>query len=300
MSAGASVLFDAPGPRARIRNHFLSVVVIVVVLAAGWVLYRGFADKGQFTADKWKPFIEAEVWETYLLPGLRGTLVASALSIVFALIIGMIFGILRLSEHRLVRWVAGAIVEFARAVPVLVLMIFLFQIFSEYKVFKIDSLALGAVVTALTIYNGSVIAEIVRAGIKSLPKGQTEAAVALGMRKTQLMRLILLPQAITAMLPALISQMVVALKDSALGYQITYVEIVRSGQQLGAAEQNTIPTLLVIAVIMIALNSALTFAATRIERRLRSRKSGKGGGTVVGADSVLTDAAPGVDIGKRP
>ncbi|MBF6335834.1 amino acid ABC transporter permease [Nocardia abscessus] len=300
MSAGASVLFDAPGPKARLRNNIYSVLVVLVVAAAGWALYRGFAEKGQFTAEKWKPFLEAEVWSTYLLPGLRGTIVAALLSIVFALILGMIFGVLRLSDHRVVRWVAGAIVEVARAIPVLILMIFLFAVYSDYDLFKSDDLALAAVVTALTIYNGSVIAEIVRAGIRSLPKGQTEAAVALGMRKNQLMRLILLPQAITAMLPALISQMVVALKDSALGYQITYVEIVRSGQQLGAAEQNTIPALIVIAIIMIALNSALTLVATRLERRLRARKRGKGGGAVVAADSVITDAAPGVDIGTKP
>ncbi|MFQ6398287.1 amino acid ABC transporter permease [Nocardia sp. KC 131] len=297
MSAGASVLFDAPGTRARIRYNIYSVLVLVAVAGILWYLYSGFADKGQFTSEKWKPFLEKEVWTTYLLPGLKGTVVAALMSIVFALVVGMVFGILRMSEHRVVRWVAGAVVELARAIPVLILMIFLFAIFSDYKLFKVDQLALAAVVTALTVYNGSVIAEIVRAGIKSLPKGQTEAAVALGLRKGQLMRLILLPQAITAMLPALISQMVVALKDSALGYQITYVEIVRSGQQLGAAEQNTIPSLMVIAIVMIALNSTLTLVATRVEKRLRGRKHK--GGTVLAADSILTDAAPGVDITKK-
>src|SRR5690606_29181413 len=119
-----------------------------------------------------------------------------------------------------------------------------------------------------------------------------------GMRKNQLMRLILLPQAITAMLPALISQMVVALKDTALGYQITYVEIVRSGQQLGAAESNTVPALLVVALLMIALNSTLTVVATLGEERLRARKKGKGTGAALGPASVITDAAPGLDLKK--
>ncbi|MET8654131.1 amino acid ABC transporter permease [Nocardia aurea] len=295
MSSGASVLFDAPGPRARLRNNLISGLVAAVIIAVGFVLYRAFDEQGQFAAEKWKPFLDADVWETYLLPGLKGTIVAAVLSIVFALILGMIFGILRLSEHRWVRIVAGAIVEFSRAIPVLILMIFLFAIFSEYKVFKSDDLALAAVVVALTIYNGSVIAEIVRAGIRSLPKGQSEAAVALGLRKNQLMRLILLPQAVTAMLPALISQMVVALKDTALGYQITYGEIVREGKQLGASEQNIIPALIVVAVIMIILNSSLSFTATKLEQRLRARRRIKGG-AVLAADSVLTDAAPGVDI----
>lgn len=297
MSAGASVLFDAPGPRARLRHHFYSLLVLIAVVAGGWWLFQAFDEQGQFTAEKWKPFLQAGVWETYLLPGLEGTLVAAALSIVGAMVFGMIFGILRLSDRRWVRWVAGSIVELARAVPVLILMIFLYAVFGDYQLFPSDQLALAAVVIALVIYNASVIAEIVRAGILSLPKGQSEAAVALGMRKSQLMRLILLPQAVTAMLPALVSQMVVVLKDTALGYQITYVELVRSGQQEGAAQQNTIPALMVVAVIMISLNIALSFLATRLEKRLRSRR--KKGGAVVATDSIVTDAAPGVDITKK-
>ncbi len=292
MSAGASVLYDAPGPKARLRHAVYSVLALVVLVVIGWLVWRAFDDKGQLTAAKWKPFIEAEIWQTYILPGLRGTLVAAALSIVFAMVIGMILGLLRLSDHRIVRWVAGAIVEVARAVPVLILMIFLYNWFAKDGLFASDQLALAAVVIALTIYNGSVIAEIVRSGIRSLPHGQTEAAQALGLRKGQMMWSILLPQAVTAMLPALVSQMVVALKDTALGYQITYQEIVRQGQQLGAAEQNTVPALIVVAVIMIALNWTLTMLATRLERYLRTRR--RGGTTVLDADPVLTAGAAGV------
>ncbi|WP_194814400.1 amino acid ABC transporter permease [Nocardia sp. XZ_19_385] len=296
MTKRASVLFDAPGPKARVRYLIYSVVVVAAVLAGGVWLFLQFQDKGQFTADKWRPFTESAIWETYLLPGIQGTLTAAVLSIVLALIVGMIFGILRMSEHRAMRGFAGTLVEVARSIPVLILMIFLYAIFSEYKVFDTSQRTLAAVVTALTIYNGSVIAEIVRAGIRSLPKGQTEAAVALGMRKNQLMRLVLLPQAVTAMLPALVSQMVVALKDTALGYLILYTELVRSSFQMGAALQNTIPALLVAGVIMIAFNSALTVLATKLEQRLRSRKKG---GAVVAADSILTDAAPGVDLTQK-
>ena len=292
MSADASVLYDAPGPGARRRHAAYSVLVLVALVALGWLVWRAFDRKGQLTAAKWDPFLQSEVWQTYILPGLRGTLEAAALSIVFALVIGVVLGLLRLSDHRSVRWVAGAVVELARAVPVLVLMIFLYNWFAANRLFGSDQLALAAVVLALTIYNGSVIAEIVRSGIRSLPQGQTEAAQALGLRKGQMMRSILLPQAVTAMLPALISQMVVALKDTALGYQITYQEIVRQGQQLGAAEQNTVPALIVIAVIMIALNWTLTKAATRLERYLRTRRRG---GTVLGVDSVITGGAAGVN-----
>ncbi|AYF74864.1 amino acid ABC transporter permease [Nocardia yunnanensis] len=304
----ASVLYDAPGPRARLRYRVYSVITILVLAGAAWFVYHGLADKGQFTAEKWKPFTDAGVWKTYLLPGLRGTLVAAALSIVLALVLGMVFGILRLSDHRLVRWVAGFVVEVSRAIPVLILMIFLFNLFAKNNVFPSDQLALSAVVLALTVYNGSVIAEIVRSGIKSLPRGQSEAAVALGMRKTQVMLSILLPQAITAMLPALISQMVVALKDSALGYQITYLEIVRKGTQLGAAEQNPIPSLIVVAIIMITINYLLTVVATRVEKWLRTRKRGTGTALRAGAiapppgmNAIMTDqTVPGVIGNARP
>ncbi|WP_019928035.1 amino acid ABC transporter permease [Nocardia sp. BMG111209] len=293
MSSDASVLFDAPGPRMRLRHNIYSVIVAVVLIAIAWVVVRAFQHNGQLTTAKWKPFLEGEVWQTYLLPGLRGTITAAVLSIVFALIIGTIFGLARLSDHLAVRIVAGVVVEVARAIPVLILMIFLYNYFAQNNLIVPDQLALSAVVIALTIYNGSVMAEIVRSGIRSLPKGQTEAAVALGMRKGQLMRLILLPQAITAMLPAIVSQMVVALKDTALGYQITFQEVVRQGQQLGAAQQNTVPSLIVVAVVMIILNWALSKLATVLERRLRSRRRGS---TVIPAATAVTGAAPGMDL----
>ncbi|NLF91714.1 MAG: ABC transporter permease subunit, partial [Corynebacterium marinum] len=131
----------------------------------------------------------------------------------------------------------------------------------------------AAVVFGLTMYNGSVVAEILRSGIKSLPKGQTEAARALGLSHQQTMRTILLPQAIAAMLPALIAQMVIALKDSALGYQIGYVEVVRSGIQSASVNQNFLASLTVVAMIMILINWALTSLAQRVERQLRAGRA---------------------------
>ncbi|MFD4182350.1 amino acid ABC transporter permease [Rhodococcus sp. NPDC058514] len=291
MRAEPTVLYDVPGPKARNLYRLLSVAVAVALGVLGYLVYRALDSKGQLTSDKWSPFTESTSWTTYLIPGIRGTLIAAAISIVLALILGAVLGIARLSDHRIVRSVAGFFVELFRAIPVLILMIFAYQLFADYQIFKSKYLALAAVVTGLTLYNGSVIAEIVRAGIRSLPKGQTEAAKALGMRKSMVMRTILLPQAVTAMLPAIISQMVVALKDSALGYLIGYIEVVRSGQQLGSFYGNYLPALLVVAAIMIVLNSALTMLATRIETRLRTGKRGKV--TPVGGAAA---AAPGIDI----
>ncbi|WP_137873147.1 amino acid ABC transporter permease [Rhodococcus sp. Q] len=292
MSAEATVLYDAPGPRARAIYRVASVAVALLLLAVGYLVFQALDDKGQLTAAKWDPFLESTSWTTYLIPGIRGTLVAAAISIVLALILGGLLGIGRLSDHRAIRMVSGFVVELFRAIPVLILMIFTYQVYAEYQVFKSTYLALAAVVTGLTLYNGSVIAEIVRAGIVSLPKGQTEAAQALGLRKSQLMFTILLPQAVTAMLPAIISQMVVALKDSALGYVIGYVEVVRSGQQLGAFYGNYLPALLVVAAIMIVLNSSLSALATYVEKRLRSGRKGR----AVPIVPAVPPAAPGMDL----
>ena len=165
------------------------------------------------------------------------------------------------------------VVEFFRAIPVLLLMIFAYQLFAIYNVVPSKQLAFSAVVFALTLYNGSVVAEILRSGIKSLPKGQTEAARALGLSHGQTMRTILLPQAVAAMLPALIAQMVIALKDSALGYQIGYVEVVRSGIQSASYNKNYLASLIVVAIIMILINWGLGLLAERIERQLRAGRA---------------------------
>jgi len=270
----ASVLFDAPGPRARTRNRIISAVTVALGAVAVWAVVARLADKGQLTAAKWRPFLTGDLWRTYVLPGIQGTLTAAALSIVLAGILGFALGMGRLSPLRAVRIPCAVIVEFFRAVPVLIMMIFAYFLYALYDVFPSRYLALAGVVTGLTLYNGAVIAEIVRSGVNSLPRGQSEAASALGLGWGQTMRSILLPQAITSMLPVLVSQLVVVLKDTAIGYQITFLEMVRQGTVIGSTYGNYIPALIVIAVLMIALNFALSAAATRLERRLRRSKRG--------------------------
>ncbi|GAC82956.1 glutamate ABC transporter permease protein [Gordonia paraffinivorans NBRC 108238] len=269
MSAESTVLYDAPGPRARARNRITAVVFIGLLVAALVYVIAVLASNEQFTAEKWSPFVTWSTWTGYILPGLWRTLAAAAVSIVLSLLLGAILGIGRLSEHLWVRAVAGFFVEVFRAIPVLILMVFTWFLFAIYGIFPSSMLAFAAVVTGLTLYNGSVMAEILRSGINSLPKGQTEASLSLGLRKSQMMRLVLLPQAITAMMPALISQMVVALKDSALGYIIGYSEVVRSGLLSASRYGNYIPALIVVAAIMICINFGLSKLATYVERRLR-------------------------------
>ncbi|AZG44144.1 amino acid ABC transporter permease [Gordonia insulae] len=269
MSSDATVLYDAPGPKGRMRNRIIAVVFIAIVVAVVAYVLVVLAGNDQLTGEKWDPFIKSTTWTTYVLPGLWGTLKAAALSIVLALLLGAVLGIGRLSDHAWVRALSGLFVEVFRAIPVLILMIFAYYLFADYAIFPSSQLAFAAVVTGLTLYNGSVIAEILRSGINSLPKGQTEASKSLGLSKSQMMRVILLPQAVTAMLPALVSQMVIALKDSALGFAIGYVEVVRSGIQSASYYGNYLPALVVVAIVMILINFGLSSLATYLEGRLR-------------------------------
>jgi len=292
--SGSSVLFDAPGPRARVRNHVISAIAVVVTLVVIWFVYSALEAKGQLTAAKWEPFLTGNLWKTYLLPGIQGTLTAAAVSIVLALVLGFLLGVGRLSHQPVISWFCAIFVEFFRAVPVLIMMIFAYFLYAQYDVVPSKYLALAGVITGLTLYNGAVIAEIVRSGVNALPKGQGEAASALGLRWGQTMRAILLPQAVTSMLPVLISQLVVVLKDTAIGYQITFLEMVRQGTNVGAAYSNYIPALIVVALLMIAVNFTLSSFATWVERRLRQSKRGP---DPLHADTTVTQGSFGAGAG---
>ncbi|WP_407836948.1 amino acid ABC transporter permease [Streptomyces sp. DSM 116496] len=272
-----SVLYDAPGPRAKVRNWIYSGVFLAAAAALAWWVLSSLADQNQLDADKWSPFVEGQVWTTFLLPGLGETLRAGAIAMVIALPLGAVLGIGRLSDHTWVRSIVGAWVEFFRAIPVLMLMLFGSAFYVQYT--GVDSAVrpLYAVITGLVLYNSAVIAEIVRAGVESLPRGQTDAAKAIGMRKGQVMTHVLIPQAVTAMLPALVSQLVVILKDTAIGGAVLgLAELLSTYRQISANYSNIIPTLIVIAAIYIAVNFALTTFASWLEGRLRKSKRSTG------------------------
>ncbi|MEV6837995.1 amino acid ABC transporter permease [Streptomyces sp. NPDC051133] len=294
----SSVLYDTPGPRAKRRNALLSVVFLVLLAALVWWVWRTMDDKQQLKWALWQPFTTSEAWTTYLLPGLTNTLKAAALAMVIALPLGAVFGIARLSDHRWVRIVAGVVVEFFRSIPVLLLMLFANEFYNRYTQVTSDDRPLYAVVTGLVLYNASVLAEVVRAGILSLPKGQAEAAYAIGLRKGQTMSSILLPQAVTAMLPAIVSQLVVIVKDTALGgVMIGFGELLSERGTLAANYANVIASFIVVAAIYIVLNFALTSFASWLERRLRRSK--RSTGAVLGADDMeeLNPAAVGGTLG---
>lgn len=265
-----TVLYDHPGPRAKVRNAVLTAVFAVLILALLYWIYAKFDEKGQWSSVLWEPFLQADTWNNFILPGLWGTLKAAATGMILALIFGLIFSVGRLSEHRWVRIPAGAIVEFFRAVPLL-LMIFFVSFGVPYLIDR-PVPPFWSVVVGLTLYNGSVLAEAFRAGVRSVPSGQSEAAYAIGMRKSGVMRYILVPQAARAMLPVIVSQLVVLLKDTALGYIVSYPELLQLGVNvLSANYGNVVQAAIVVAVIFIIINSLLTLFAGWLERRTRRR-----------------------------
>ena len=263
----STVLYEEAGPRTRARHRLYSILTSALLLAlAAGLIWRMYTE-GQFEYDLWEPFV-TPIYIIAILEGLWETLQMAFLSIIFAVVFGVVFGVGKLSDHALVRWLCWTVVEFFRAVPVLLLMVFIFFSYGVGDGFG----SYWSVVIALTLYNGSVLAEVFRAGINSVPKGQSEAAMAIGMRKTQVMNIILLPQAIKIMLPAIISQMVVALKDTSLGYYIIAPGLTAVGKAIYTQFSNQLQTAIVIASLYIVVNLILTAIATWLQHRIMGTK----------------------------
>lgn len=271
----STVLFDAPGPKARGRHRVLTVVAAVLALAVvGWFLWRLYLE-GEFESGLWADISEPNIWNAYWT-GLLATLGAAASAVVLSILFGAVFAAARLSDHAWLRVPALVVVEFFRAVPLLLLIMFVFFGFLSQQVY-------WSLVIALMLYNGSVLAEVFRAGMLAVPKGQSEAAYAIGMRKNQVMRLVLMPQSVSIMLPAIISQCVIVLKDSALGLIVGFRELVTESQGVAQFVHHQFVPLLVAAVIFITINYSLSRLAVYLERRLSRR------GTVT--ESGRTDLA---------
>lgn len=261
-SRSSTVLFDAPGPRARARHGMLTVVAAVVAVAVLAAILWKLWKEGEFESSLWEDLAQGNIWNAYL-DGLLTTLAAAAAAIILSIIFGAVFAVARLSEHRVVRWPAVVVVEFLRAVPVLLLMVFIY-FGSSFGLY-------WSVVLALMLYNGSVLAEVFRAGILAVAHGQSEAAYAIGMRKNQVMRLVLLPQSISIMLPAIVSQCVIVLKDSALGQIISFRELTRESQGIAQFVHHTVVPLTIAAIIYIVINYSLSRLAVWLERRMSRR-----------------------------
>ncbi|MGO2936259.1 MAG: amino acid ABC transporter permease [Glutamicibacter arilaitensis] len=290
----ASILFDTPGPKAKRR--ILLINIVGALIAAGivaWII-MGLAAKDQMQVSQWDDFIEGSTWENYLLPGLWNTLKAALFGIIGSVIFGLIFGVGRLSQNKLINGFCTVIVEFFRAVPVLLMIVF-FNVFFARSLALPGDTAMWAVVAALIFYNGSVVAELVRSGVHNLPKGQREAGIAIGLTRGMSLRHIEIPQALVAMLPALIGQFVVILKDSALGYIISFNELLFFARTYSSPNGNVLQALIVAAAIFILINFTLSKIAVLVSSRLSSRVK-KEKNTPANPAAAIVAAPAGLDV----
>lgn len=262
----ANVLFDAPGPKAILRNRIYAAVGTLVLLGLICASVVRLADKGHLAPEMWDIFNYAGIRQN-ILDGLIATLKAFGLAAVGSIVLGVLLALGKLSDVRAVRWAATAFVEIFRSVPLLI------TIYAVWVGFLTDY-SMWALALGLSIYNGCVQAEILRAGVNSVPRGQREAAYSLGMTKSQVMANVLLPQAVRAMLPTIISQLVVTLKDTSLGFIILYPELLQTARLIAGNTQVNgqypyVSTIVVIGAIYILLCLALSSLATWIEKRGR-------------------------------
>lgn len=284
MSAADTVLYDAPGPRAKRRARIGAVIATIGIAGLLYVAAARLHEQGQFSMELWGPLINpadenfAAVWRL-LLKGLQATLIAAVLAIFFSLIVGTALGTARLMLGKWTRIPLVGLIELLRGLPVVITIYFASRVMPEVGLdvgFLPGSNGLWFLVIGLTLYNSVIIAEILRAGVASLPRGQGEAARAIGMTEGAVMRTVLLPQAFRTMLPALISQLVVIVKDTSLAAVLgIYTELLRRANLIAQNLDNPIQVLFVTALIFITLNFALSRLAVWTERRLSRSTGGK-------------------------
>lgn len=263
----APVLADALGPRGRRQARVASVVAAAVIALLMVVAVTRLADRGQLASRLWEPFTDPAV-QRFLLGGLVNTLKVAAAAMVGALVIGALMALARLTRTALLRVTAGAYVEFFRGVP-----LYLLIVFCAFGLPRsgIGISLFGGLVLGLTLYNSAILAEVFRAGILSLDRGQSEAAFAVGLGYWPAMLLVVIPQAVRRMVPAIVSQLVTLLKDTSLGVVITYEELLRRTQILGEFYDNILPATIVAAAVYIVINYSLSQVARRLEVRQRRR-----------------------------
>ena len=290
-----SVLYDELGPRGRVRVRIATVVVSLLLAGLVSALVRRFADSGQLDAEVWEHFTDVRVLRR-LAEGLSMTVRAAVVAMVLAIALGALLAVGRLGTLRPVRWLSASYVEVFRALPLLLLIYFSARGLDQYG---IHLSAFWILVVPLVAYNGAVLAEIFRAGILSLDRGQSEAAYAVGLTYPETMAYVLVPQAVRRMLPSLVSQLVTLLKDTSLGFVIPLLELTRWGQIIGE-QFSLLPTYVVVAAIYVAVNFSLSRLARRLEVR-QVRRYGAAPMAVGGVEDLAALSAVAIEIeGDNP
>ena len=294
----APVLFDVPGPKAKARIRIGTVIGVLVVLGLIGIVLLRLNGNGQLDPARWAILFDPGSGVPQALgQALVRTLQVAVVAMVASTLLGVLLAVGRLSEHRFVRIPVTTLIEFFRSIPLLVV---IFALYFVLPRFGIELSAFAALAVGLTLYNMAVLAEIFRAGILSVDKGQREAALALGMRKTQVMTLVLLPQATRRMLPVLIAQIVVLLKDTSLGFIIGYFELLRQARSLveflnfNFGNIYTLQIYVGAGLMYILINVLISQIAKLVEKRTRSNSKTAAVGAI---DRPTAPVTPGNNSG---
>lgn len=290
----ASVLYDAPGPKARRRNVIFSIVgAILIVALIAWIILtlaaprvsaNGNETPGMFDATRWDIISEPLLWQAFF-DGVVNTLRMAAVAAILALAVGIAFSFARTARSKWIRVPTAVLLEFFRGMPLLLMMLFIFLVFSSGSYW--------AGVSALAIYNGALIGEALRAGIAALPRGQKESGLAVGLTTVQTRVFIEFPQAFRQMLPIIIAQMVVLLKDTSLAYVVAYDELSRTIKNLqNFLGNNYLFTLFIIGLaIYLVINLTVSWIARFVARR-SGPKLGSTAGAPPGGEGTTAISLP--------
>jgi glutamate transport system permease protein len=273
---GELSIVEELGPRGR-RNALAASAIFFLALLLGfaWIIHR-FQVKGQFAPELWTPFKQWAIWR-FLLIGLANTLKAAGLALALSLSIGTLMALWRTGPAKPLRFFGIAWIELFRSCALVLLIKFAFfqlpKLGGPFEGWSLFRYGFAAVVLGLTLYYSAVFAEVIRSGLRSLPAGQSEAALSIGLTGGRAQRLILLPQAWRRALPNIFAQAATLLKDTSLGAFVTYAELLGQAKIVGEFTSNQLQTFIVAGAMYIATVAVLTSISTRLERRNKTTTS---------------------------
>lgn len=257
-------LYEAPGPKTR-RKMVVGTVISLAAVAAllAFVMYR-FWVTGQLSSRYWELFSWRTTW-IYLGRGLVGTFQVALTAGVISLVLGMLLMLGRISHARPLSVLCAILTNFFRGVPSLLFIYGFFFVVPSLGL-KMDSFWMLTIPISLAA--SGVLAEVFRAGVNAVPRGQTEAGLSIGLSRWKVKTKIVLPQAIRFVIPSLISQLVVVVKDTALAYVVTFPDLMQNAQVLRTNYDALVSTYLVVAVIYILINYLINKASVYVSRRM--------------------------------
>lgn len=289
LDSAHSVLYEPPGPRTQRIMRIATVLSIAVVVLFGAVVVYRFYITGQLQPRLWNFFLLPSTWR-FLGQGFLGTLSIAVCAGALSLALGLVLMLCRISHNVVLTWVARILIDFFRGVPSLLLIYFCFLVIPRYGI-KLASFWMITLPVACAA--AAVLAEVFRAGVHAVGKGQKEAARALGFSRWQVLKLVVLPQAIRYVIPALISQLVVVVKDTTVAYVVSYPDLMQNARVLITNYDALVSVYFVIAAIYILVNWGLNSVSVRYARGGRVSAAAAGGTGGAGTGSFAAGAAAG-------